>query len=110
MVTYSRSSGGYYYKILASGNKVRVSKDEYLKNHKSKAKYSKSKASKSPKKRAGTGYTKDACRELLTDKISLNMGEFSEGKWKNRKQALAVSYSQINTQHPKCKRFFPKPN
>ena len=116
MVTYNRSSGGYYYKTLASGKKVRVAKDEYLKNLKNRGKKHSgkkySKVKKIPQKRSGSRsrYTKDNCRELLSDQISLNMREFGDGKWKNRKQALAVSYSQINTQYPKCERFFPTPN
>jgi len=109
MPTYTRSSGGYYYKTLASGKKIRVSKDEYLKNKKSKSKkYSKTK--KTPHKKSGSKYSKDKCQELLSDKISINMGEFKEGKWKNRKQALAVSYSQVNNKYPKCEKFFPYPN
>jgi hypothetical protein len=109
-ISYLRSSGGYYYKKNSNGEKIRISKEKYLKNKKSGKKTSGKKGS--PKRRSGSrvGYSKKKCRSHLSDKIGYNMKEFEDGKWKNRKQALAISYSQVNTDYPYCKRYFPKPN
>jgi hypothetical protein len=93
---------------------VRISKEEYLKG-KGISGYMKKSASKkksgSPKRKSGSrkGFSKDKCRSHLSNKISTNMKEFEQGKWQSRKQALAVSYSQVNTAYPRCKRYFPKP-
>jgi hypothetical protein len=46
--------------------------------------------------------SKKLCRKRLSKKISVNMKEYKSGRWKNRKQALAVSYSQIRKKYPEC--------
>ena len=47
-------------------------------------------------------FTKKKCNKFLSKKISKNMKEYKKGRWKNRKQALAVSYSQTKKKYPKC--------
>jgi len=103
MPSYHRSAGGYYYQTLASGKKVRISKEKYLKNKTKAGKHNKSK--KAGKRRSPKRKSKSVCRDLVGDKIALNMREFKEGKWQNRSQAIAVSFSQVQAQHPRCRRF-----
>ena len=54
------------------------------------------------------GFTKAKCKELLKEKIKINMEEWKSGKFVSQKQALAVSYSQIKKKYPGCRRFFKK--
>ena len=55
--------------------------------------------------------TKVECKKRLSNKIAKNIREFKKGKFKSRKQAIAVSYSQIKKEFPYCKRYFkPKPS
>ena len=58
------------------------------------------------KKKSRKRLTKLKCRELLSNKIRLNTREWKKGKFKSRKQAIAVSYSQIKNKFPDCKRYF----
>ena len=44
------------------------------------------------------------CRDLLGKKIGTNMRELSQGRWKSRTQAIAVSYSEAGKLMPACKR------
>jgi len=46
------------------------------------------------------------CKNKLSDKIRVNMREFKKGNFKSRKQAIAVSYSQVKKKYPECKKFF----
>ncbi len=48
------------------------------------------------------------CRKYLSEKIKINMNELKNGRFKNRKQAIAVSYSQVKKDHPACRRFLNK--
>jgi len=43
------------------------------------------------------------CKSVLKEKIKINMKEYNDGKYANRKQAIAVAYSQIKRQYPQCK-------
>ena len=60
--------------------------------------------SKSKTKSRTPKTSKKVCRKRLSKKISVNMKEYKSGRWKNRKQALAVSYSQIRKKYPECVR------
>lgn len=64
----------------------------------------KSKLKKRIKKRRSV--TKTTCKRFLQKKISINMKEWKEGKYKSQKQALAVSYSQTRKKYPTCKKWF----
>ena len=44
------------------------------------------------------------CRDLLGKKIGVNMRELSQGRWKSRTQAIAVSYSEAGKLMPRCKK------
>lgn len=48
------------------------------------------------------------CRDRLSDKIAINMREYKNGRYKSPKQAIAVSYSQINKMYPNCRRHLKK--
>ena len=43
------------------------------------------------------------CKKELSNKIRENMKEYHNGRYVNRKQAIAVSYSQIKRKYPQCK-------
>ena len=43
------------------------------------------------------------CNKFLQTKIKVNLKEYKKGKYKSRKQAIAVSYSQTKKKFPKCK-------
>jgi len=58
----------------------------YLKSHKGKGKTTKE-------------LSKMFCRYKVSQKISLNI---KENKFKTREQAIAVSYSQVKKNSPKC--------
>lgn len=44
------------------------------------------------------------CRKYLSDKIRTNI---KKDKW-GHKQAIAISYSQVQKQYPKCKKIFKR--
>ena len=43
------------------------------------------------------------CKTELKNKILINMREYNNGRYSNRKQAIAVAYAQIKKKYPKCK-------
>ena len=47
---------------------------------------------------------KTICRNLLSNKISINMKEYKSGnnKIKSPSQAIAIAYSQIKKKYPEC--------
>tara|TARA_R100001163_G_C5068418_1_gene208673 strand:- start:2338 stop:2496 length:159 start_codon:yes stop_codon:yes gene_type:complete len=51
---------------------------------------------------------KTLCKRRLQKKINQNMKEYEAGKFVSRSQALAVSYSQVNKQYPKCQKFYQR--
>lgn len=53
-------------------------------------------------------YTKKQCRAYLSQKIKTNMHELEKGRWSNRAQAIAVSFSQTRKRFPGCQRFFSR--
>jgi len=69
--------------------------------------------------RGGKRYIKPkgmTCKEFLKRKISTNMREFKAGRLRsssgtkvtNRKQVLAISYSQVRAGNPSCRRAFSR--
>ena len=60
------------------------------------------------KRRTTKRKTKSKCRQYLNDKIKINMKEYKQGLFSNRKQAIAVSYSQITKKYPHCKKTFSR--
>ena len=47
--------------------------------------------------------SKRICKIALGDKIGKNTIEYYNGKYVNRKQAIAVAYAQIKKRYPECK-------
>jgi hypothetical protein len=43
------------------------------------------------------------CKTEFKEKIRINMREYNNGKYVNRKQAIAVAYAQIKKKYPQCK-------
>jgi len=72
----------------------------YFNTFGSKKKKSK-KISKKTKKTSNKRY-KTMCKNYLKKKISKNMKEYKKGRFSSRKQALAVSYSQLRKKYKKC--------
>ena len=66
---------------------------------------SRKKSRRSPRSRSrkSTYMTLARCKSELKDKIKINMREYNNGKYANRKQAIAVAYSQIKKKYPQCK-------
>jgi hypothetical protein len=52
--------------------------------------------------------TETQCKKRLSDKIRINMEEMEAGRFSSRRQAVAVSYSQINKKYPGCKKYFSR--
>ena len=42
------------------------------------------------------------CKSELKEKIKINTREYNDGKFANRKQAIAIAYSQIKRKYPQC--------
>ena len=51
---------------------------------------------------------KSLCKQRLSKKISINMKEMKNGRYKSPAQAIAVSYSQVLKEFPRCKRVLKK--
>ena len=46
-----------------------------------------------------------SCKEKLSEKIRINMREYTtKGRWVSPQQAIAVSYSQVLKKSPSCKK------
>ena len=60
--------------------------------------------SKSTKKSKKAKKSKSVCKQRLSKKIAKNMKEMKEGRYKSPAQAIAVSYSQILKEFPRCKK------
>lgn len=73
-------------------------------SYKSKKVNKKSQKKTSPKK----GSLKSKCRSYLGKKIGINMQEFKNGRFSNRFQALAVSYSQTKKKYPQCSKYLKR--
>jgi len=48
--------------------------------------------------------TEARCKEMLKDKIRINMNEYKSGRYTSRGQAVAVAYSQVSRMSPSCKK------
>jgi hypothetical protein len=87
-----------------SSKRKRVRRKSVTRKSKSKRKSvrRKSKSKRKTSKRVSRKrLSKLECLDLLKSKIGINMREFP-----NRKQAIAVSYSQVKKYQPNCARFF----
>ena len=64
---------------------------------------------KSPKKSSSKKLKMEQkCRQLVSDKIKITMPEYYSGRYKSRQQAIAVAYSMVKKEHPKCAIFLTK--
>lgn len=52
--------------------------------------------------------SKPTCKNYLKKKIKRNLKNFEKENFKNKTQALAISYSQVKKNHPQCKRVLKK--
>jgi hypothetical protein len=59
---------------------------------------------KKSKRKSRARRTSGKCKNLLKDKIKINMDEYKSGRFKSPQQAIAVSYAQIKKYHPRCVR------
>lgn len=105
MPSYKRTEKGYYYKTLSTGEKVRVSREEFIRNKGKMAVHD----HKDKKVVSNNPFVQ--CSTLLSSKVGKNLHEYyKEGKYKNRKQALAVSYQQTYNKYPVCKLYLRPKN
>ena len=56
-----------------------------------------------PRSRKSKYMTVSRCKDELKDKIRVNIGEYNDGKYVSRSQAIAVAYAQIKKKYPQCK-------
>lgn len=84
--------------------KVKSVKPRNLKKSKSIKKSKK----KSRKVKKSTDKNETRCKNMLKEKIKINMEELKDGRYKSRSQAIAVSYSQVKKDRPSCKKYFSK--
>jgi hypothetical protein len=64
------------------------------------------KGKRSGSRAIGAKAGKRSCQAKLKNKIRINMAEYKKGRFSSRKQALAVSYAQVNKTG--CKRYFKR--
>ena len=84
--------------------KSRKRKSKKRKSKKRKSKKRKSKKRKSVKRKSRKRKSQGKCRKILGRKMGINMKEYESGRYISRAQAAAVSYSQVNKEHPYCRR------
>ena len=60
------------------------------------------------RKRKSVGKRERSCKDLLKEKVGINMGEYEDGRFVSRKQAIAVSYSQVKKINPSCGKYFTR--
>ena len=58
--------------------------------------------------RKSMGKMERECKELLKEKVGINMGELKNGRFVSRQQAIAVSYSQVKKMKPLCGKYFTR--
>ena len=74
------------------------------KKRKSRRRRKRSKSRSRSRRRSKRVYmTLARCKAELKEKIKINMREYNDGKYANRKQAIAIAYSQIQRKYPQCK-------
>lgn len=95
---YYRTKGGLYYVMYNNGTKRRISEKLYLSKVQN---VSKSRRTRS-KSRSNS---RSKCKNYLSKKIAQNMKEYEMGKFSNRKQVIAISYSQTKQKYPNCSIF-----
>ncbi len=54
------------------------------------------------------GKRERACKDLLKEKVRINMDEFKDGRFVSRQQAVAVAYSQVKKMKPSCSKYFTR--
>ena len=58
--------------------------------------------------RKSMGKMERDCKDLLKEKVGINMGELKNGRFVSRQQAIAVSYSQVKKMKPLCGKYFTR--
>ena len=92
LVVTTRYGSREYINVRKSKTKSKTKSKKSRINYKTPKRSS---TKRSPIKRKTKSSPKnDFCKALLKEKIAYNMREYKSGRWKSRKQALAVSYSQ----------------
>ena len=62
--------------------------------------------SKKSRSRKSKKNSKKSCDKTLQSKIGKNIGEWKKGRYSSKKQALAVSYSQVRKSRPGCAKYY----
>jgi hypothetical protein len=92
---------------------TRTRKRKTTKNRKRSRRKTKRKTTKGGKKKSYPVFKRipkgKRCSDLLSEKIAINIKEMKRNKkFKNRKQAIAVAYSQVRRRYPSCKSVFTR--
>jgi N-acetylmuramoyl-L-alanine amidase CwlA len=85
------------------------SRKSMRKSRKSSRKYvRKSRKSSRKSVRKSMGKRERSCKDLLKEKVGINIGEFENGRFSSKKQAIAVAYSQVKKMKPSCGKYFSR--
>jgi hypothetical protein len=63
---------------------------------------------KSRKSKRKMGKKEMTCKNLLKEKVGINIGEYKDGRYSSRSQAIAVAYNQVKNMKPLCGKYFKK--
>jgi hypothetical protein len=66
------------------------------------------KLSRSPRRSRKIGKKEMTCKNLLKEKIGVNIEEYKNGRYSSRNQAIAVAYSQVKKMKPLCDKYLKK--
>ena len=105
---YGTGTGGYRRHVGTRKRRATKRRSRKQRSRKSSSKKKSSKKRRSRKKRSSKKKSVGKCKQLLRDKIRVNMDEYKAGRWPSRSQAIAVSYSQVMKAHPACRRWLRK--
>ena len=98
-------------KSTRKSRKVRKSTRKSRKVRKSTRKSRKARKSRKSSRRSrrkSIGKRERACKDLLKEKVGINLKEYEDGRYLSRQQAIAVAYSQVKKMKPSCSKYFKR--
>jgi hypothetical protein len=58
--------------------------------------------------RKSMGRRERVCKDLLKEKVGINLKEYRDGRYVSRQQAIAVAYNQVKNMTPSCGKYFKR--
>jgi hypothetical protein len=58
--------------------------------------------------RKSMGKRERDCKDLLKEKVGINLKEYRDGRYISRQQAIAVAYNQVKNMTPSCGKYFKR--